>query len=100
MIYSLPDFLASYWPYLLGAGVVCALLSYASRRFLGFIKKILILLAILFVLSAGYELITGSSIFILPGSVERKLSGDPDDIEEGHRYYKSYEERYGEKPPD
>lgn len=100
MINSLPDFFAAYWYYLLGVAVLCVVLCFCSKRFFGFLKKGMVVLAIIFVLAAGYELVTGKNIFTLPGSVERKLSEDPANIETGHRYYKSYEERYGEKPPD
>lgn len=100
MIYTLPGFVSAYWYYLLGAAVVCAVLSYFSKRFFGVLKKSLVAFAILFVLAAGYELISGKSIFNLPGNVNRKLSEDPANLETGHRYYKKYEERYGEKPPE
>lgn len=99
MIYSLPDFVAAYWYYLLGAAVVCAVFSYFSERFFRILKKSLVVLTVLFVLAAGYEVITGNSIFNLPGTVDRKLSEKPTEPETGHRYYKDYEERYGEKPP-
>jgi len=100
MIYSLPDFFAAYWYYLLGAAVVCAVLSYLSSRFFGVLKKGLVLFAVLFALAAGYELVTGKSIFTLPGRVEKEFIKDTTNTEVEHRYYKSYEDRYGEKPPD
>jgi hypothetical protein len=43
--------------------------------------------------------VTGRNIFSLPGSVDRKLGEDPSQTETGRRYYKSYEERYGEGQP-
>lgn len=94
MLQSLPDFLSSYWIYILVVALVCAVLSYFSEKFLGYLKKGLILFGILFVLIAGYELVTGSSIISLPGRVDRKLSEDPKNPETGRRYYQSYEERY------
>jgi len=99
MLQTLPDFLATYWLYLLGAAVLCAVLSYFSEKFLAYLKKGLMLIAIVFALVAGYELVTGNSIFYLPGSVDRKLSEPSKNVETGRRYYKSYEERYGDKPP-
>jgi hypothetical protein len=100
MIYSLPDFISTYWYYLLGVAVVCGIFSYKSETFLGNLKKALIVLVVILLSVAGYELITGKSIINLPGSIDRKLSEAPTDPETGHRYMKSYEERYGEKPPD
>jgi hypothetical protein len=100
MIYTLPVFVAAYWPYLLAGAAACALLSYFSKRFFGLLQKALAVAAVLFILAAGYELATGSSLFNLPGSVDRKLSSGPENPETGRRYYKSYEERYGENPPE
>ena len=100
MINSLPHFFSAYWYYLLGAVVICAVLSYFSKRFFGYMKRGLVVFAIIFVLAAGYELVTGKSIFTLPGSVEKEFLKDTSNTEVEHRYYKSYEERYGEKPPD
>ena len=100
MLNSLPDFFSAYWYYLLAAGVACVVLSFYSKRFFGFLKKGLVLLTIVFVLAAGYELVTGKSIFTLPGGIEKEFIEDTTNMEVEHRYYKSYEERYGEKPPD
>ena len=100
MIYSLPDFIAAYWYYLLGVAVICAVCSYKSEKFLGNLKKAIIFLTLALAAVAGYEIVTGKSIFTLPGSVERELSKGPEDPETGRRYYRSYEERFGEKPPD
>jgi hypothetical protein len=99
MLQSLPDFLNSYWMYLAGAVVVCAAVSYLSEKFFSYLKKALILFAVVFALIAGYELITGKSIITLPGRIDKKLAEDPSQVETGRRYYKSYEERYGEKEP-
>ena len=100
MIYSLPDFISTYWYFLLGAAVICGVLSYRSKKICSNLKKTLIVVAVVFLAVAGYELITGNSIVDLPGSVDKKLSEGPADPEKGHRYYKGYEERYGEKPPE
>ena len=100
MIYSLPDFIAAYWYYLLGIAVICALCSYKSEKFFTNLKKGLIILAVVVAAIAGYELITGDSIINLPGSVDKKLSEGPADPEKGRRYYRSFEERFGEKPSD
>jgi hypothetical protein len=100
MIHTLPGFIFTYWYYLLGAAVVCAVLCYFSETFFGALKKAVVVLVVVFIIIAGYELLTGNSIFNLPGSVEREFSTKPEHPETGHRYYKSYEERYGEKPPD
>jgi hypothetical protein len=100
MIYSLPDFLSAYWPFLLGAAVLCGAASYKSETFFSNLKKVLVVLAAVFLVVAGYELISGRSVFNLPGSIEKKLAEDPTNPETGRRYYKSFEERYGEKPPD
>jgi len=100
MLHSLPEFLAGYWLYLVGVAVACGILSYFSEKFAGYLKKGIILLAVLFVLAAGYELITGNSLFSLPGSIEQKLSEDPDKVETGRRYYRSFEERFGTPPPE
>ncbi|MCL7487485.1 MAG: hypothetical protein M8357_04850 [Desulfobulbaceae bacterium] len=100
MIYTMPDFLAANWIYLAGIGALCAVFSYFSEIFRGYLKKGVITFAVVFVLIAGYELVTGNSIFNLPGSVDRKLSEQADKVETGHRYYKDYDERYGEPPPD
>ena len=100
MIYSLPGFLNTYWPYLLGVVAIICLLCFLSERLRNFIKKIAVIAAVIFVLAAGYELITGNNLFTLPGSIERELTSSPQHPESGHRYYESYEKRYGEKPPD
>ena len=99
MLESLPEFLSSYWMYLVGAAVVCAAMSYYSKKFFSYLQKTLILFAVLFALAAGYELISGKNIFSLPGRIDQQLSEDPSRTETGRRYYKSYEERYGEKEP-
>lgn len=99
MLESLPEFLRSYWMYLAGAAVVFAAMSYYSEKFFGYLKKGLILFAVLFALVAGYELISGKNIFTLPGSIDKKLSEEPSQTETGRRYYRSYEERFGEKTP-
>ena len=99
MLDSLPEFLRSYWMYLAGAAVLCAVLSYYSEKFFSYLKKALILFAVLFALVAGYELVSGKNIFTLPGRIDQKLSEDPSQTETGRRYYRSYEERYGEKAP-
>ena len=99
MLETLPDFCKTYWPYLLGGALACAVVSYFSDKFFGYVKKALILSAVLFCLAAGYELVTGDNLFPLPGRIEKKLSEEPRHIEKGHRYYRSYEEEYGEPPP-
>ncbi len=99
MLRTLPDFLSTYWIYLAGLAVLCAVLSYFSEKFLSYLKKGLIFFGIVFALVAGYELVTGNSIINLPGSVDRKLSEQPKNVETGRRYYKSYEERFGDSPP-
>ena len=99
MLHSLPDFLDSYWIYLTGDVVLCVVISYFSEKFFSYLKKGLILFAVVFTLAAGYELITGKNIFTLPGRLDKKLAEDPAQVESGRRYYKSYEERYGEKAP-
>jgi hypothetical protein len=99
MLYSLPDFLNSYWMYLAGVVFICCVLSYYSEKFFSYLRKVLIFLAVAFVLVAGYELVTGRSIFTLPSRIDKKLAEDPSEVETGRRYYKSYEERYGEKEP-
>lgn len=99
MLDSLPDFLNSYWMYLAGAVVVCGVTSYFSEKFYSYLKKGLIIFAVVFALAAGYELMTGKSIFTFPSRLDRKLAEDPSKTETGRRYYKSYEERYGEKAP-
>ncbi len=100
MLHSLPGFVSTYWYFLLGAAVVCAVLGYTSKTFFSTLKKVLLVFAVVFLAVAGYELVTGRSVFNLPGSIERKLAEDPASPETGRRYYKSFEERYGEKPPD
>ena len=99
MLQTLPEFLASFWPYLLGAAAACAVLSYFSGKFFSYLKKGMVLIAVLFVLAAGYELIAGKNLFSLPSSIERKLSAEPGKVETGRRYYRSFEERYGTPPP-
>lgn len=99
MLQTLPGFLAAYWPYLLGVAAACSLLSYFSGKFFAYLKKGMVLFGILFVLAAGYELISGKNLFSLPSSIDRKLSEDPEKVETGRRYYRSFEERYGSPPP-
>lgn len=99
MLQSLPDFVHSYWMYLAAGAAICAGLSFLSEKFLAYMKKGLLLAAALFALAAGYEMFTGNNIFTLPGRVDRKLEQGPAQVETGRRYYKSYEERFGEKPP-
>jgi hypothetical protein len=99
MLQSLPDFVQSYWMYL-GAGVaICIGLSFLSEKFFAYLKKGVLLAAALFALAAGYEMFTGKNIFSLPGRVDRKLEQGPAQVETGRRYYKSYEERFGDRPP-
>ena len=100
MIYSLPDFISTYWYYLLGIAVVCGIFSYKSETFLDNLKKVLIVLAVILLSVAGYEFITGKSLIYLPGSIDSKLSETPSNPETSRRYMNSYEERYGEKPPN
>lgn len=95
MLQTLPDFLTAYWMYLFGIVAACGILCYFSEKAAGWLKKGAVLCAVLFILAAGYELITGKSLFSLPGSIDRKLSKDPEKIETGRRYYQSFEERYG-----
>ena len=97
MLDSLPNFIDTYWMYLLGLVVVLTVLSYFSEKFFDYLKKGCILFAICFALVAGYEIVTGKSIFRLPGSIDKKLSEEVKDPETGRRYYKSYKERYGEE---
>ena len=99
MLDSVPEFLRSYWMYLAGAALLCAVMSYYSEKFFSYLQKALILFAVLFALVAGYELVSGKNIFTLPGRIDKKLSEDPAQTETGRRYYKDYEERYGEKEP-
>lgn len=99
MLLSLSDFLNSYWMYLVGGAAACGIMSYFSEKFFSYLKKALIIFAVVFALAAGYEVVTGRNIFSLPGSVDRKLGEDPSQTETGRRYYKSYEERFGDKPP-
>lgn len=99
MLRSLPDFLNSYWMYLAGAVVLCGVMSYFSEKFFSYLKKGLIIFAVVFSLAAGYEFVTGKSIFNLPGRIDKKMGEEPSKTETGRRYYKSYEERYGDKAP-
>ena len=99
MLLSLSDFLNSYWMYLVGGAAACGIMSYFSEKFYRYLKKALILFAVLFALAAGYEVVSGRNIFSLPGRVDQKLDEESSRTETGRRYYKSYEERYGEKPP-
>jgi len=100
MLETLPGFVEAYWMYLAGAAVLCALLCYFSEKMREYLKKAGIILAVVFALIAGYELITGDNILNLPGDVDRELSKSPVSQGKSHRYYKSYEERFGEPPPD
>lgn len=100
MLASLPDFLNVYWAYLAGIALLCAAGSYFSRKFRVNLKRVVVILALLFAAAAAYELVTGRDIFSLPGDVDRKLSEDPTNPEKGHRYYQSYEERFGEDAPE
>lgn len=97
MLNSLPDFISTYWMYLTGLAVVLAVICYFSEKFFDYLKKGILLFVIVFALVAGYELVTGKSIFKLPGSIDRKLSEEVKKPETGRRYYKSYEERYGKE---
>ncbi|GAB4334977.1 MAG: hypothetical protein Kow0089_04460 [Desulfobulbaceae bacterium] len=99
MLKTLPDFLVGYWMYAAGAVVSLALLAWFSEKMREHIKKALLLFLLLFALGAGYELVTGKSLVSLPTRMDRKLSEQPKNIETGRRYYKSYEERFGEPPP-
>lgn len=99
MLYSLPGFISTYWMYIAGVAVICGILAYISDKFRGLLKKVVIVGVIVMALIAGYEYFTGDSLMNLPGSVEREMSKSPEHPETGRRYYKSYEERFGEKPP-
>lgn len=100
MLAWLPYIVQTYWPYLAGFAAVCAVAAYFSRKFRVNLKRVLVVLVLLFCLAAAYELVTGRSVFRLPGDVDRELSKDPSNPESGHRYYKSYEERYGKDAPE
>ncbi len=99
MLQTLPDFLSMYWIYLGVVAVLCVVLSYFSEKFLGYLKKGLLVFGVVFALIAGYELVTGNSIINLPGSIDKKLSESPKNPETGRRYYKSYDERYDKALP-
>lgn len=99
MLQSLPGFLQNYWMYLAAVAVGGIVLCYFSEKLRGYLIKGLLVFAVLFGLAAGYELVTGRSLFSLPGRIDNKLSEGPAQVESGRRYYKSYEERFGEKPP-
>lgn len=98
MLQTMPDFLATYWLYLLGVAAACAILGFFSEKAAGWLKRGALLFAVIFIVAAGYELITGKNLVSLPGSIDRKLSEDPARVETGRRYYKSFEERYGTPP--
>ncbi len=101
MLQSLPDFLSTYWIYLAGVVVAFSVLSYFSEKFLTYLKKGMLLFAIVFALVAGYESVTGNNIISLPGRMDKKLSESPKNPETGRRYYQSYEERFdGALPTD
>jgi len=100
MLASLPGFLNMYWPYLAGLALVCLVASYFSRKFRVSLKRVLVVLTLLFAAAAAYELGTGRNIFSLPGDVDRKLSEEPTNPEKGHRYYQTYEERFGRDAPE
>jgi hypothetical protein len=101
MLQTLPDFLSTYWIYLVVIVVLGVVLSYFSEKFLGYLKKGLLIFGVIFALIAGYELLTGNSIISLPGRIDKKLSEQPKNPETGRRYYQSYEERYdGALPTD
>lgn len=98
MLESLPGFIETYWKYLLGVAILCGILCYRSEKLFEYMKKGLIVFAVVFGLIAGYELVTGDSIFHLPGKVDSELSREVTNPETGRRYYKSYDERYGGDP--
>ncbi len=98
MLQSLPDFLATYWMYIAGAAVLFAVGCYFSDKFRGNLKKGLLVFGVIFALFAGYELVTGNSIFNLPGSVNKKLSESPKNTESGYNYYNK--DRWGDAMPD
>lgn len=88
MLYSLPDFLATYGIYLAGVAVLCAVASYFSETFFKNLKKGLIIFAVVFGVAAAYELITGNTIFSLPGTAKNTLSEIPDkDATRASNYY-------------
>ncbi|MDD3619686.1 MAG: hypothetical protein RBR09_06965 [Desulfobulbaceae bacterium] len=98
MLQTLPGFLAAHWLYLAGGVALCGVLCYFSEKFAEGLKKAAVLVAVLFILGAGYELITGRDLFSLPGTIDRQLSQEQDKTETGRRYYRSFEERYGAPP--
>ena len=100
MLDSLPDFFSAYGYYFLGLAVLCGVACYFSSTFLKNFKKGMIVLGVIFVVIAGYELVTGNSIFTLPGRVDKKLAEHPKDVETGRRYYKSHKDRYGDAMPE
>ena len=97
MLDSLPDFLSTYRYYLAGIVILCGVASYFSSTFFKNLKKGLVVFAVIFVVIAGYELISGNDIFSLPGRVDKKLSEHPKDVESGYNYYKK--DRWGESMP-
>lgn len=85
--------------YLVGAGVLCMVLSYLSEKFYRYLKRALLFLAVLLALVAGYELVSGKSILSLPSRIDQKLDESPSQTESGRRYYRSYEEQMGGNSP-
>lgn len=99
MLQSLPGFVSTYWMYLAGVAAACAVLAFISEKFRGMITKAVIAGVVVLGIIAGYEYFTGTSLVNLPGKVNREMSKAPENPETGRRYYQSYEERFGDKPP-
>ena len=87
MLNSLPGFIEVYGLYLAGVIVAFAVAAYFSETFLKNLKKGLIIFGVVFVIIAGYEVITGNDIFTLPGDVDEQLSERPSKSEGAANYY-------------
>ena len=87
MLDSLPGFIEAYGLYLAGVIVAFAVAAYFSETFFKNLKKGLVIFAVIFVIIAGYELITGNDIFTLPGDVDKELSKRPSESDGAANYY-------------
>ena len=88
MLTILTDFIADFWYSIVAVAVLCSIACYFSPTFYGYLKKGLLFLLAVLVISSGYELVTSRSILTIPGRIDTKLSEKPTKLEPSHHYYR------------
>lgn len=95
MLRALPDFLATYWMYVVGLCILAGALAYFSEKVGNGLKKGLKWLGVAFALILLYELATGNDVLDIPRGVWTKLHKDVRKEQTNPRYYKDTQNRLG-----